>query len=128
MQNEIESVMATWKRGAVVLLEAPGQEPAIRPAAFVYVIPGGLAWVEPSYADPNGAASNALHQRTGTVEIKAGLRLKRDGDVVTFLPYDPAEDRDLVGDALEWFHQHLQDTGTDWDAERKRVLDLLGSV
>ena len=39
-----------------------------RPAAFVYDVPGGFAWVEPAYLDPYGASSHALHIIHGTIE------------------------------------------------------------
>lgn len=97
---------ATWE-GAVVFLEEGGA----RPAAFVWIDEAGaVTWVEPSYADPNGAASPALHRRERGAEA---------------LPYDPATDRDFVGDSIAWFADWLKANGQTWAEERDRLGVIL---
>lgn len=98
---------ATWE-GAVVFIDG---ERLPRPAAFVWIEEGGaVTWVEPSYADPWGAASPALHRRESGVEA---------------LPYDPETDTRLVGDALEWFAGWLKANGKTWAEERERLRVIL---
>lgn len=99
---------ATWE-GAVVFLDEGGS----RPAAFVWIDEAGaVTWVEPSYADPWGAASPALHRRATGVEA---------------LPYDPATDRALVGGALDWFADWLKSNGLTWAEERDRLGVVVAS-
>lgn len=126
-----EDIAASWTAGAVVVVEArqaTGRPPALaRPAAFVFPTAQGLAWVEPQYADPAGAGTNALHTRAGTVQVVGTLLvLDAEGERITALPYDPEEDRDLVGQAMEWWAGWLADTGEEFATERARVRDLAG--
>jgi len=120
--NSIEPKLLAW-RGAVVLVDAGRPDAVVRPAAFVYGIPGGAAWLEPSYADPVGAASPAWHERLGTiVETEAGFRVVTpEGTVVAFVPYDREDNGDLVGDSLEWFARWLESEGRSWASERLRM-------
>lgn len=98
---------ADWQ-GAVILLD----DGSARPAAFVWANPGGgVTWVEPSYADPAGAASPALHTRESGAEA---------------LPYEAKTDRVLVGDALEWFRGWLEAEGKTWAEERDRLAIEIG--
>lgn len=115
----IEEKVRAW-RGAVVLVDAGRPDAVVRPAAFVYEIPGGAAWLEPSYADPLGAASPAWHERLGqVVETGEGFRvLASDGSAVDFVPYDREDNGDLVGDSLEWFGRWLKAEGLTWEGER----------
>jgi len=94
-----------------------------RPAAFVYDVPGGIAWVEPSYADPYGAASPALHVRRG--ERTAATRFEGPGFKVEVIAYTPGLDADLVGDALEWYAGWLTAEGRTWHDERERVRAMI---
>lgn len=115
--QSVEKASKTWP-GAVIVVT---QDDAIsyRPAAFVFDVPGGLAWVEPSYADPAGAGTPALHVRRGEF-LKAGI-LRGDRWRVDVVPYAAAEDTDLIGDALDWFAGYLKAAGRTWDQERERV-------
>jgi hypothetical protein len=125
----LEEVASTWARGALVFIRQAGTEDdMIRPAAFVYSTPDGLAWVEPSYADPWGASSNALHFAAGVPMPVPGDGFRvitAAGDSFIVVPY--GDDADLIGDSLEWFARHLAETGTDWATERERVRELIGS-
>lgn len=115
----IEERLAAW-RGAVIMLDVGTPAAIVRPAAFVYEIPGGLAWLEPSYADPWGAASPAWHERLGKVAIDGlGVRLvTADGRTVSAVEYDRNDNGDMVGDSLEWFAGWLRSQGKTWAQER----------
>lgn len=105
---------------------ANGARQGVRPAAFVFETPTGLAWVEPSYADPAGAASNALHIRHGAVVLKGrSLQITTtSGEVLLFAPYEE-DDTDLVGDSLEWFAGYIEQSGRTWAEERAKVRDII---
>lgn len=108
----------------MVIMETAGRA-SIRPAAFVFQTKGGLAWVEPSYADPYGAASPAAHEVSGAVTIVGdAIRVAAKGGAVDVLPYEPGEDADLVGGALEWFSGYMAESGIGFDEERARVREL----
>lgn len=116
----------TWQ-GAVVLVDAGGQL-LPRPAAFVFDLGGGrLAWVEPSYADPAGGGSPAVHFAENVRPDPSGQGVQCDGGAwtATLLPYDPEDHRDMVGDALEWFGDWLKTERRTWDEERARVRPLI---
>lgn len=125
MQN-LEQTAAQWADGALVFVQSGIDEVVVRPAAFVFATPTGALWIEPSYADPAGAAGLALHEREGLVTPSGrGFEIRTAaGDLVTLLPYE-ADDRGLVGDALEWFARWLQGEGRSWADERERVRGLL---
>lgn len=126
---DLEALARTWTRGALVFIETDGTgRGMIRPAAFVYATPTGFAWVEPSYADPYGSPSPALHHRVGVARPAAGDGFKmitKDAETVTVVPYGD-DDRLLVGEPLEWFAQHLAETGKDWATERESLRPLVG--
>ncbi len=124
----IEALAKNWTRGALVFFSGQNEDvlEMIRPAAFVYATPVGFAWVEPSYADPWGAASPSLHFRNGVPREEAGggfRMVTKDAAIVTVLPYQG--DVDLVGDSLEWFAQHLAEAGKDWETERERLRSFV---
>ncbi len=113
-----------------ILFRNEAEPMMIRPAAFVFATPSGLAWVEPSYADPYGASSPAFHQRAGTLERnKDGFILKMAGDdeieigVYPFNDEDPAMGDDLG--PLRWFAEHLKENHLQWQAERELVRSML---
>lgn len=110
--------------GAVIIISGEDGGAVARPAAFVFDVPGGLAWVEPSYADPMGAASPSFHRREG--ERESWNTIKAGSASVSALPYEPAEDADLVGDALDWFADWMKAEGRTWAQERERVREMLG--
>jgi hypothetical protein len=126
--QDLEALAATWTRGALVFIETDGTgRGIIRPAAFVYATPTGFAWVEPSYADPWGTPSPALHFREGPPRPAAGDGFKlvtKDAETVTVVPYGD-DDRLLVGEPLEWFAQYMAESGLDWAAERERVRAMI---
>lgn len=121
MSNEFENLSAEW-RGAVVAIDQGGVV-SLRPAAFVFDVPGGMAWVEPSYADPAGATSPAFHSFKGQIE---GNTLRTpDGMLIEVLPYETG-DAVVIGDGLEWFASWLAAERRTWEQERGRVRELLG--
>lgn len=125
----LEQSITSWTAGALVFVQTLADDDAqVRPAAFVFARPGGLLWVEPGYADPAGAAGNALHDRDGEA-VATGLGFvltTAAGERITLLPYDPAAgDGDMVGGALEWFAEYLARAGVPWAIERARVSALL---
>lgn len=123
MANEFENLSAGW-RGAVVAIDQGGIV-SLRPAAFVFDVPGGVAWVEPSYADPAGAASPAFHAFKGTV---GGNTVTAPGGMlIEVLPYESA-DAGVIGDGLEWFASWLAAEGRTWEQERARVREMLGEA
>ena len=126
--NNLEPAAAQWAHGALVFVQLPNDEDTmVRPAAFVFERPGGLLWVEPCYADPAGASGFALHDRDGEIRPDgSGFVLTSAGEHITVLPYDPkAGDADMIDGALEWFADHLHNTGRTWAEERERVRDLV---
>ncbi len=130
MEN-LEDSFRNWDKGAVVYIDFKTGPLMIRPAAFVFALPGGFCWVEPSYADPWGASSSAWHERIGRVEPDQDgfvLFMASDGGerkvaVYPFNSVDPA-----LTDAaapLTWFSDHLKTNGLAWQAERERVRALV---
>lgn len=118
--QSVEDLTRDWP-GAVIVIDHAGR--MFRPAAFVFNVPGGFAWVEPAYADPYGASSPAFHKRKG--RRTAPGRFVGDGWTIEVLPYEPADDRDLVGDALDWFSRWLSSEGRTMAQERERVRELV---
>ena len=122
--STIEQQTQGWE-GAVIVITENGRS-QFRPAVFVYDIPDGFAWVEPSYADPVGAASPAFHEARGVLVapnmVTTGPRLIR------VLPYDPDEDVRIVGESIEWYKRWLGGQRRTWDEERRRVLQLVKMV
>lgn len=127
MRN-LDQSAASWAAGAMVFVQQGEGDAVVRPAAFVYATPGGLAWVEPAYADPMGTARPALHERDGAL-VAEGLGFvltTAAGERITVLPYDPdAGDGDMVGGSLEWFAEHLAEIGQAWESEREMVRELI---
>ncbi len=76
---------------AIVRLPAIDQ---VRPAAHVFRLEGGAAWVEPAYLDPNGATMATFHRIDGQVHALAnGFTVTApDGLVATFAPATAAND------------------------------------
>ena len=120
--QSLEDGTRDWP-GALIAIEEDGQI-SFRPAAFVFDVPGGLAWVEPSYADPMGAASPAFHVWRGT-RREWNLFARPGNRQMQVLAYDPDDNRDLVGDALDWFADWLKAEGRSWAQERERVRALV---
>lgn len=119
---------ALWKGASAAVRFSDGFA-MLRPAAFVFTTKQGrVAWVEPSYADPNGAASPALHFAGGARADPTGRGIEADNDswTVTLLPFDP-EDRGEKGArlAVEWYEGWLREQGRTWAEERVRVLQMI---
>jgi len=122
-----EALFSTWTDGAVVVIQRDIDGIETRPAALAFATHDGIAWVEPSYADPWGASSTAFHARAGAVEIVgSGVRCIGERETITLLRYDPDEDRDLVGDALAMWAGYLAMSGLTFDEERARIRALCG--
>lgn len=123
--QSLEQLAATWQRGAVVLLKAGDGPINIRPAAFVFETPTGLAWVEPSYSDPMASPAPALHYRDGEAQILPGLVVLQAGDERVEVRAYEDDDAADVGDALEWFAGDLAARGESWQDEREFVRALI---
>ncbi len=127
--RNIEAMVSKWECGALVTVFSSDTDtmPLIRPAAFVYAIRGGFAWVEPSYADPYGASSPSLHIRSGEIqESGAGFTLHLGQGRITVYQFDerdPAMEDDAY--PLRWFANHLKDNGIQWQVERERIRELI---
>lgn len=114
----LEEDVQTWSGGAIVTtIRLQNDEITIRPAAFVWALPDGIEWVEPSYADPWGAASPSHHVRRGS---RDGYMTRHEGALVEALPAEPGE-----SDALTWFAGWLTEQGRTWEQERARLRALL---
>lgn len=112
-------IFAQWKRGAVVVVNRGGDY-LLAPAAFVYATEGGLAWLEPSYCDPWGVTSPALHRRAGDIAMRAGgVRWQGDDETVDIYPFDPEDDGDGVGQALGFWLGNMAARGVSFDDERE---------
>lgn len=129
----VEAEAASWARGAVVQIPASGTGAIYRPALFVFEEEGGgLAWVEPSYLDPFGASSPALHRITKVEDVTpAGAELvffRGQGsgwDAIVYPSTD--EDDEAVREALAWGLRQLESMGTSWERERARLLVTLSA-
>lgn len=116
----LEDEAEGWIDGALVrITPRGGGETITRPAAFVWPTPSGIEWVEPSYADPWGAATAAYHARVGR---RDGYLVETDSHLVEVLPFDPAADaQEPAAEALLWFAGWLRKSGTSWAAERSSI-------
>lgn len=125
MPADLKSLAPEWTHGAIIyLMNRDGAVQATRPAAFVWATESGIEWVEPSYADPWGAATPAHHARTGTwASFNA---LQADDYLLEALPFDPEQpESEGIAGPLRWFADHLNRQGTTWAAERARMRALL---
>jgi hypothetical protein len=118
--QSLEDLTRDWQGAEIVIDDG---SPMFRPAAFVFEVPGGVARVEPSYADAAGASSPSFHRRQGRRTTFG--RFVGDGWTIEVLPIDPADDRGHVGGALASFAAWLRAAGRNWTEERKRVRELL---
>ncbi len=127
--HNLEKVVSKWEKGALVLIFSNANDamPLVRPAAFIYAIRGGLAWVEPYYADPYGASSPGLHIRSGEIQEKNdGFELRGSSSEIKVYPFDerdPATKNDA--EPLRWFANYLRENSLQWQAERERVRKLI---
>lgn len=119
--QSLEDGTRDWP-GATIAITQDG-DTMFRPAAFVFDVPGGVAWVEPSYADAAGAASPGFHVWRGDRK-DWGIFTRPDGSRLSVLQYEQ-DHRDLIGDPLEWFAAWLKAEGRTWSQERERVRALV---
>jgi len=120
-QGPLTQEVQGWD-GAVIAL-GEGRDISFRPAAVVFDLGDAMAWVEPSYADPYGASSTALHVRSGKrigpqqwegkgwrLEMSAWHRDRVDS---------------TVQESLLWWHQWLSEQGTTVQRERERIWAMV---
>lgn len=124
----IEIFARNWRHGALILFSAndTNRPCMIRPAAFVYETSSGFAWIEPSYADPYGTPSPALHVRDGelrSVTDEGFVIVTQACEIVTVLPY--SDEAQQLDESLNWFAEHLREKALDWLIERERLREFL---
>lgn len=121
----IDKLTADWEGAVIILRPKDGGAPMVRPAAFVFDWTGGFAWLEPSYADPDGTPAPAWH------EVEASVIEEKGGEIVFDGPRYSGDIEWYVGQmevapALDWFAGWLAENGRSWADERARVVaDLL---
>lgn len=108
---------------AIVRIPAVDQ---VRPAAFVFVDPAGVTWVEPSYLDPAASTAPAVRRILGAArEEGEGFDMVVDGMVLaTFRPMtDRAQDDSdgSCGRALAQFTDQLVAVGVSIEDERAAI-------
>jgi hypothetical protein len=126
--RNLDEEAAGWAGGAVVQVTQDG-ETTFRPALFVYALPaGGVAWIEPSYLDPNGPGSPAFHVAAGPVvdvtpagTADAFFEAPGTGWAATVYRADDEDAPDVI-EALRVALAELQRRGTTWEDERARLL------
>ncbi len=109
--------------GALIFLTPKSGEGFFRPAAFFFDLKVGLAWVEPSYADPYGTPSTALHFRFG--RRVAPTVVENENERIEASRYYPECDGDMDGEALAWFDRWIASEGRSRQSERARVWKLI---
>lgn len=124
-KQSLEQVFASWKQGAFVFVDQSGEK-MLRAAAFVYELRGGgFAWVEPSYTDPWGGGTPAMHLREGPITPTSGNGWKwvrEDGrQTIEILPRDPEDSFPEIDEALGVLFDHLRTIGKSFDEERTAV-------
>lgn len=132
--RSLEQTAKRWNRGAIVAI-TQGDAQFFRPAAFVFEAEdGALVWVEPSYRDPYGAASPALHRsitpaRDTTSQGSAVVVFEADAETWTAEVLEAtegtAEFSAGAAEAIKWFLADLERSGTTWEEERERVRALV---
>lgn len=125
MKNAADTITRGWGMGAIVAVKM-GDLIHIRPAAFVFDLPDGWGWLEPSYADLHGPVSPSLHVRAGELEVFGdGLTWESPAQTIQVLPFDPEDDQGDAGYALiDW-----RKTIKSYQAERARMLEqVLASI
>lgn len=107
-----------WE-GALIFITPIVGEGFFRPAAFVFDLKFGLAWIEPGYADPSGCPSPALHFRFG--RRVAPTVFENAQERVEASCYYRECDSDMGGDSMAWFDRWLITEGRSYQAERARM-------
>lgn len=125
----LEAETATW-RAAVVMVRQGGEWFAPRPAVFLFDTPGGWSWVEPSYADQQGAAAFAMHERAGQPKRLSEDWFEwtgADGERVELTRYDAENDGSIAG-AIDWWERYLVAAGRTAAEERELVRASLNEA
>mgnify|MGYP003537501773 CR=1 FL=1 len=121
----------SWTQGAVAGVRHENGSFSEAPAAFVFLLSGErLAWVEPSYADPYGASSRALHYAGNVRAVENGICIEASSDAGWSVSCYPNDSEDGISkgvvDALAWFFDvYLKGEGRTWAEERERVLAMI---
>lgn len=102
---------------AKVVIEDQDGNIAIRAAAFTYIIPQGIAWVEPSYLDQWNAAPAAHYMSGQARATKDGALIEsKDGYPLVIAP-------DGTPAWEEAFYDALKAKGTTREQEWERLID-----
>lgn len=104
----------------VFLYDREAQSSGVYPAVVVWRLERGVAWVQPGYLDPLGAAANQFHRINGPV-IEAGESLVVSGDRLEAMISRPDEPPEDVRRALDWYAEELIRRGLDRKAEAARL-------
>lgn len=121
----VETITKAWPFGVAEITGRAGT--IYLAAAFCFDTPDGLAIVTPGYLDPAGGAHN-FHRIAANVRQQAGAIIFEGPEYSGRIErYEPtAEQIERIGDALEWFEGALAEAGINVDAERERLLGILG--
>lgn len=125
----LENLTKKWAGTIIMVFPPGGGAPLVRYAAFVFDLKaGGFAWVEPSYLDPLGPSSPALHKRPGA---SVALFSERRQDLGASFVDDDTGERGMIYEwvrsdpppvrELEAFEDALKELGTTAGAERERI-------
>jgi hypothetical protein len=101
------------------------------PAIVVWLLPNGVAWMQPGYMDPYGAPSPQFHILRGALslvnEIGTVAVLENDDLTAWLRVADESSDRS-VQQAFEWYEQKLAENGMDRQAEALRLSEELAET
>ncbi|WP_011296098.1 hypothetical protein [Cupriavidus necator] len=100
------------------------------PAAFVYDVPGGFAWVDPSYLDGFEGGATAVHILRGAVlpDLSVGEPRSRyvfENDDFTGKIGMHIGKAEHQADSLAWYAAELRRRGKTHAGERERVWGLI---
>lgn len=120
----IEQFTSNWKGAVITLTSKADGFVMVRPAVFLFDHPGGLAWLEPSYADPWGAASPAWHEIAAPSIVAHDSIIEFDGPVYSGDIEPDFGQNASARDALAWFAEWMDERGLSWAEERARIVKL----
>jgi len=121
---------ANWPFAIITIIDRRDGSTFSYPAAFVYDVPGGFAWVEPSYLDGFGGGATAVHILRGTVlpDIPVGESAPRyvfENDDYTGMIEMHVGKAERHADSLTWYAAELRRRGKAHAVERERVWGLI---
>jgi hypothetical protein len=101
------------------------------PGIAAWVLPDGVAWMQPGYMDPYGAPSPQFHRVRGTLN-NVGQHgyfavVENDELEVTLRPADDLVSRG-VRQAFEWYEQQLAKKGLERQAEALQLQEELAGA